>query len=300
MSLKSFLSSLLPHFERSRVIEDIDSLVTDNRDNLSPAYTQAAPYFRGGKFASAIGKQVEGMFHLRFPQERQTTHVAYIDETLKNTLSVLQGVEAIVLELFSRDVTKDSLTYKKAALLQYLSRVRIAQDYAGRYLLRLLTAENAAGKQLDENVDLLPVDKKYFQENLETFLQALHVLSISPKQFAERLGQMQDLQIVVDKINTIQATLGPENVDPLKLGFIAPSATNSPIYKLRSAIANWQVANHARNKEMSKALQLRLYALKDAQSGKNDPRLQQQIEYNEARLRRLQEDMANFEERYGS
>lgn len=312
MSLKSFLSSLLPHFERSRVIEDIDSLATDNRDNLVPAYSNAAGHFRGGKFASTVGKQVEGMFHLRFPQERQTNHVSFIAATLSNTANVLQGVEAIVLELFARDVTKDSLTYKKAALLQYLSLVRFAQDYAGRYLLRLLTAEAAAGKSTglapvgssasgaDEDEGLLPIDKRYFQENLETFLQALHVLSITPAQFAERLGQMQDLQIVVDKINTIQATLGPENVDPLKLGFIAPSATNSPIYKLRSAIAGWQVANHNRNKELAKALQLRLYALKDASHGKTDPRLQQQIEYNEARLKRLQEDMANFEERYGS
>ena len=42
MSLKSFLSSLVPSFERTRIIEDIDSLATDNRDNLAPAYEQAA------------------------------------------------------------------------------------------------------------------------------------------------------------------------------------------------------------------------------------------------------------------
>lgn len=300
MSLKSFLSSLVPSFERTRIIEDIDSLATDNRDNLAPAYEQAAKLLRGGKFASQVGKQVEGMFHLRFPQERMTNHVAFIHSVLVNLQATIAVNEAIVLEIFGRDVTKDSLTYKKAAVLQYLSLVRFVQDYAGRHLLRLLAAEDAAAKGQPEDADLLPVDKKYFQEHLETFLHALHVAAMKPAQYSERLGQMQDLQIVVDKINVVSATLGPENVDPLKLGFIAPSATNSPIYKIRSAIANYQVQSHARNKELAKALQLRLYVLRDSHSGKTDPRLQQQIEYNEARLRRLNEEIANFEERYGS
>ena len=143
------------------------------------------------------------------------------------------------------------------------------------------------------------MDKKFFQENLETFLQALNVLALPPAQVAERLGNMQDMQIVADKINMISSTLGNENVDPLKLGFMGPSASSSPIYKIRAAIAQWQVANHQRNKELSKALQLRLFALKDAYAGKTDPKLQEQIEYNSARLNRLNEDIATFEERYG-
>lgn len=299
MNLKSFLSSLVPHFERNRIIEDIDSLATDIESNLAPSYVAAAKLVTGRKFASTAGKTLEAMFQHRFRNSRSVNHVAYITTILPNVLEALKLFERLVPEIFARDVTKDSLTYKKAAVLQYLSVVRFFNDYAGRHLLRLLAGEDAAAKGQPDDTELLPIDRKFFQENLETFLQALNVLALPPEQIAERLGQMQDIQIVADKINMISSTMGVENVDPLKLGFMGPSASSSPIYKVRSAIANYQVSNHQRSKELSKALQLRLFALKDAYAGRNDPKLQQQIEYNTARLNRLNEEIATFEERYG-
>ncbi len=298
MNIKTFLSSLVPHFERNRIIEDIDSLATDLESNLGPSYGAASKMLAGRKFASTAGKTMEAMFQHRFRDVRAANHVGYIMSILPNILESLKMFERLVPEIFARDVTKDSLTYKKAAVLQYLAVVRFFNDYAGRHLLRLLAGEDAAIKNQPEDADLLPIDKKFLQENLETFLQALNVLALKPEVIADRLGQMQDIQIVVDKINMITSTMGVENVDPLKLGFMGPSASSSPIYKIRSAIANYQVANHQRNKELAKALQLRLFALKDAQAGKNDPKLQQQIEYNTARLNRLNEDLAAFEERY--
>lgn len=298
MSLKTFLSSLVPHFERNRIIEDIDSLATDIESNLIPSYSAANNLFRGRKFTSQAGKGLEAMFRLRNPQERNMTHLHYIGLTLTNMLDTLKMLERLVPEIFARDVTKDSLTYKKAAVLQLLSVVRFFNDFAGRHLLRLLAAEDAVAKGQVEDADMLPVDKKFFNENLETFLQSGHVVALKPEVIAQRLGQMQDLQIVVDKINTVVASLGQENVDPLKLGFMGPHATNSPIYKVRTALANYQVACHNQNKETAKGLQLRLFSLKDALSGKNDPKLQQQIEYNTDRLQRLREEIANFEERY--
>ena len=59
MSLKSFLSNLLPHFERSRIIEDIDSLLTDLEKNQIPNYKAAAQSFKGHKFASAPGRAMD-------------------------------------------------------------------------------------------------------------------------------------------------------------------------------------------------------------------------------------------------
>lgn len=299
MSLKLFLSSLVPSFERARILEDIDSLVSDISENLSPAYSSAATITKAHKFKSQVGKNTESMFHLRFPQERQTNHIAYVSAALVNTQAVLKVIEPMVQELFARDVTKDALTYKKAAVLQYLSLVRFFNGYAGRYLLRLLAAEDAATKGLPEDKDILPVDQRFFKENLEPFLHALKVLDLRASEITERLGKMQDLQIVTDKISAIASTLGPENVDPLRLGFIGPNATSSLIYKLRTGLANYQVAKHNENKELSKALQLRLYALKDAHAGKSDPKLQQNIEYTEDRLARLREEIDGFQERYG-
>lgn len=299
MSLKDFLSSLVPHFERNRILEDIDSLSSDLGTILIPSYESAAKLFRGRKFASQAGKVTEAMFHVRFPQERNNTHVVFIHQNLINLKETLEKIEEMIDQLFDRDVTRDSLTYKKAAVLQFLSVARFYNDYAGRHLLRLVAGEDAAHKQLPEDTQLLPVDVRYFNENLENFLHASQVVVLGPMQIMERLTQMQDLQIVIDRINSVSATLGVENVDPLRLGFMGPNATSSPIYKARAWLANYQVANNNRNKELAKLLQLRLFALRDAYNSKSDPKLQKEIDYNQERLDRLNESVAEFEERYG-
>lgn len=297
MSLKTFLSSLLPHFERNRILEDVDALALDIESNLAPGYDAAVKQFRGKKLTSQVGRSVETLFHLRYPKERSETHLSFTAKTLVSLSATLEMLNTLVPELFSRDVTKDAMTYKKAAVLQLLSVIRFYNNYAGQYLLRLLAAEDAALAGTEEDAQLLPIDKRYFQENLETFFQAGHVLSLSTAEIAERLGQMQDLQIVTDKINAVAATLGQENVDPLKLGFMPPAA-GGLMYRIRASIASYQVAKHNQNKELAKAIQLRLYALKDRQAGKADAKLQQQIEYSEARLARLNEEVAAFEEQY--
>lgn len=306
MSLKDFLSSIVPHFERNRILEDIDSLCDDLSTTLIPSYKAAAKLFSGRKFTSDAGKSMEAMFHVRFPKERNINHVSFTLANLDSLLETLKLIESNIDKYFDRDVTRDALTYKRAAVLQFLSVARFYNDYAGRHLLRLVANEDAAfkasnganGVEFTNDSGLLPADKKFFQANLENFLHASQIVAIGGDQIMERLNQMQDLQIVLDRINTVTATLGVENVDPLRLGFMGPNATSSPIYKIRAAIANYQVATNNRNKELSKLLQLRLFALKDAYEFKNDPKLQREIEYNEERLHRLNQSVAEFEEQY--
>ena len=301
MNLKSFLSSLLPHFERSRIIEDIDSLLTNLEKNQIPNYKAASQTLKGHKFVSAPGKAMDSLFQLRNPKLRNVPHVQYITGVLENSVAVLRMVEELVPELFARDVTKDSLTYKKAAVLQLISVARFTSNYAGLYLDRVLAAEtdHLRGATASE-AQLTPVDKKYLDENLETFLAAAKLLSQKPEEISTRLGEMEDIQIVVDKINFVTQTLGSDTTDPLRLGFMGLTATSSPVYKVRSMIANYQDANFKRNQELAKSIQLRLYMLKDAKAGKTDPALEQKIEYLEGRLARLNQDVADYEARFGS
>ncbi|QVD49177.1 hypothetical protein LUCX_107 [Xanthomonas phage vB_XciM_LucasX] len=304
MSIKSFLQSLVPHFERNRIIEDIDGLAVDLESSLIPSYEAANKLFAGKKFASKPGTEMQSLFKIRHPQERGVSFISFTLSTLKNLLETLKMIERLVQEIFARDVTKDGLTFKKVAVLQFLTAARFYCDYAGRYLLRVIEAETLAQKAGDTSgrldATLLPVDLKFFNEGFEAWLQAAHLMAMPTAELAEKLGNMQDLQVVADRISVITATVGVDQVDPLKLGFLGAAATSSPVYLLRSAFARWQVAAHTMRKEEAKMVQLKLFQLKDAYAGRNDPKIQEQIEYNEGRLARLREELANFEERYGS
>lgn len=242
MSIKSFLSSLVPHFERSRINEDIDSLVTDLTKNQIPNYKAAVTNFRGHKWLSPKGKAMESIFHLRNPRLRNLNHIQYTFNVLENTVKILDGIEQIVPELFARDVTKDGLTYKKAAVLQLLSVIRFYNNYSGLYLSRLLNAEtaHALGKMEDEDSGLPPVDRQYLDENMETYYQVGHILIQQAQDLLDRLGKMEDIQIVNDKINFVASTMGNDAVDPLKLGFMGKTATSSPVYVIRSRIGRYR------------------------------------------------------------
>lgn len=300
MSLKSFLSSLVPHFERSRVVEDIDSLTGHIEKDLLPNYAIALQQLRGKKFASNPVRSMEALYDLRNPRDRGISHLQYITRVLTNSKRLLEALEEQIPELFARDVTKDALTYKRAAVLQLLAVVRFYTDYAAAYLHRAVMAEAAVLKGTEVDADLNPVDRKFLDEQLESFLQAGHLLDQKVETVIERLGAMEDIQVVSDKINFVATTMGQDVVDPLRLGLMGITATASPVYKIRSMLANWQDAAYKRNVELAKATQLRLYALKDARAGKNDPLLEQKINVLEGRLSRLRQDVADYEARYAS
>lgn len=295
-SLKSFFMGLLPSFDRSRVIEDIDSMATNIEKNIGPNYKAAATYLRGKKPASKWGKSVDTLLHYRIKDQRNSTFVVYFNDLLPRLLETLKMFERLVPEIFARDVTKDSLTYKRSAVLQFLGVVRFALDYAGTNLLVILADEAAVARGEAEASDITKADRVFLHDNLETFLQALQIIGAQTKDIAERLSNMQDLQLLVDKISVIAETVGTEHVDPLRMNFMGLQATSSPIYMLRSAIAAYQDKNHKRQIEECKALQLRLYALKDAQTaGRTDPAMQQRIGYTEDRLSRVKAEISDYQ-----
>lgn len=294
-SLKTFFQKLLPSFDRSRVIEDIDSMATNIESNLAPNYKAAAQLLRNKQPASKWGRVVEVAFHYRNKNNRGQNYVGYFNEVLPRIAETLKMLERLVPEIFARDVTKESLTYKRAAVLQFLGLTRFVLDYAG-VNLRVLLADEAAfalnGAEAAE--DVAKADRAYLSDNLETFMHALSIVGQQTVTIAENLGTMQDLQLIVDKINVIAQTAGPENVDPLRMNFLGWQATSSPVYILMSAWAGYQDKNHKRQIEESKALQLRLMALKEAYAQKQSPAMQSRIQYTEDRLQRVMGELDEY------
>lgn len=85
-------------------------------------------------------------------------------------------------------------------------------------------------------------------------------------------------------------------MDPYHFGLI-PIKMN-PIYHIRMAIAEWQVARYNAAIEEKRALEYRLLALKASSDGKKDAKLEEAIEYSEARLAKLNYKLATMEEDY--
>lgn len=294
-SLKTFFQKLLPSFDRSRVIEDIDSMATNIESNLAPNYKAAAQLLRGKQPGSKWARAVDVAFHYRNKNNRGQNFVGYFNEVLPRLAETLKMFERLVPEIFARDVTKDSLTYKRAAVLQFLGLARFVLDYAGVNLRVILADEAAFALNGAESSDeISKADRAFLLDNLETFMHALSIVGQQTVTISENLGSMQDLQVIIDKVNVISQTVGTENVDPLRMNFLGWQATSSPLYILQSAVAAYQDKNHKRQIEESKALQLRLMALREALGNKQNPAMQSRIQYTEDRLQRVMGEIDEY------
>lgn len=297
MKLIQFFTNLLPNFERSRIVEDVDGLQNEVKDNLLPAYKQALATTHGKKFASKMVNNFNEVFIMTMPEYR---HVGFLGAMVSfyTTLSdKLDIISRMIPELFAKDVTKESMTYRKSAVLQYLSAVRFVNEYSARSLLRFLTAEqNALLGKSDTDMQLAPAEVRWLDDNQATYLQAIKLLSIPVKDLASALEEIPEISIVPERYEVVAQTVGIKKLDPMNLGLI--SGRFNPIYHMRSLWAEHQVDSYMRDKETKRALELKLLALRQAYDGKQDARVAQQIEYVEGRLQKLNKSLHDREEQY--
>ena len=64
------------------------------------------------------------------------------------------------------------------------------------------------------------------------------------------------------------------------------------------AIADWQASRCKEAEEETRVVQLRIYQLEKLKNGQEDPKLEQQIEYNHDRLRKLTMKVEKLREDY--
>lgn len=299
MNIKPFLSKMLPHLDRSRIKQDIDSQMIVLEAVLQNGIAGLSARLPGKKYNSHLGKVSQALFETK--AKINQSHIAYIGDAVNSAIANLAAIEKMLPDIFARDVTRDAMTFKKATILQYLSASRFVSDYAIRYLDALIGAEAAAlaGTEAAYVADMLEIERKYLDEERHVFISALQLVSTPASVLVQKITDMEDLAASQDKVNVIIQTSGVDAVDPLRVNLLGASATANPFYQIGAALASWQVATHNRNKETVKALQLKLLALRDAQARKADPRLEQQIESTNIRIRELSQSIAEMEARNG-
>jgi len=298
MKIKQFFASLLPSFGRDQISEDIEALSDHLKSRLVPSLKTAATVQRGKGFKSKVAQNFDGVFAMTLPQYKrhgfiEGTYAIFND--LQPKLSIL---ETYVSKEFNRDVTKDAMTYRKAAVLRYLEIANFATEYASRSLLRFLAAESAAVLGDEDKIDahLAPNELKWLSDNQNAYLKSLVMLSYPTAQAERALENIPDITIVEDKVDVVTQTVGADKLDPFKMGLI--SANWNPIYHVRMVVAEYQTELYKARVEEKRALEFRILQLKKAYEGNRDAALQKQIDYNEGRLETLKFKLAQTAERY--
>ena len=291
----NFVSKLLPNLERSSVLEDVQMLRDAISSTLLPAFKQAATVIHDRKFTSQLVSDFDEVFRINVPTYQRVGYVNGMIAFFTAMTDKLDLILRLIPEEFAKDITRESLTYRKTALLQYVSVARFVNEYSSRAMLRLVAAEQQAqlGRVGDIDTQLSPGEKSWLAENQSSYFQAIQFLSIPLKDLSSAFERIPAVTVVPERVKEVAQMVGASNLDPLKLDLI--SGSWNPIYHLRSFLVERQVEAYQCDKETKRALELRLMALRKSYEGEQDARVEQQIEYTEARIKRINHSIQEME-----
>lgn len=294
MKIKKFITSLLPTFEKGRVTEDIALLKSELKDQTLPIFKEATNRFVTTPMASSEAKKFDRVFNSYVKMRGTRNYIETITKIFENLDQNYSKIETAVARAYGSDISVSGMTYLRANLLQYIEAVGFSLRYSRRLLIWTIHQEQLHSKTDGGAEPMSKAEIKWFEKNQNTFLYCMRVLNTVKGDLDKVLADIPDMIIVPEDVEAMEKTVGNTKLDPMNLGII-PIAMN-PIYHIRMAVAEWQVNRYNLAKEERKLLELKLLSMKESAQGNNDPKLQQNIEYTEGRLQKLNRKLAEMED----
>lgn len=297
MSILNYFTSLIPSLEKRTILEDINNSLGELKSCTLPILknTQETMGSNNYRFKD---KDIEA-FNKKFNRDNKSgikgNFVSVSYEIAKRIEENGPLLLKVVDEMFSTGMIASAITYRKASVLKYIEATSFFQIYTRKLLSQAYALETAAVGASDLAQALSPGEAKWLKDNEDTYIGCLTGLSMKSQLFEKALQDTPDTIVNPDTVNVVHATTGGKS-DPFKMNFIGTSM--NPIYHIRLRIADYQNAKYEAAMQERKTIELRILQLKNKQEGKEDAKLEQMIEYNMARLEKLNYKIKKMEEAY--
>ncbi|UQT03152.1 putative virion structural protein [Serratia phage vB_SmaS-Totoro] len=303
MKLSGFFKSLVPNFERSRVLDELELARRQLIEETLPVYKDTAEQkvFPGpNPFKSVQVKRFNSVF-----MREASTRMNMVEALARILSSMAEGMpelEKYVENSFkSNSVAKAGLTYNKITLIRLISLTEFFCQYSRRVLLYIYGKEVPAASR-DQAGMPEPFTKgevKWLEDHLVNFARCAKVFAQPMRQILNTLDSVPDIVYDPDKETDVEATIGQAKVDPLRLQTGWVPVVSDLIWWIGSGIVEYQANRYNAAKEERVALELRLAQLRAARNGDNDAAQDRTIEITERRLRDLNYKLVNWEKEYG-
>lgn len=299
MKIIQFVKGLLPHFEKSKVIEDLrisigelDSIVVDN-------YNQASEHFRTNRLKSDNNKDLSDAFYKNFDLQKGSKQASFVGDISKRAAFIKKNAEYVlesVEELFERDIIAEGLTVRKALLIRAAESVSFISKFSVD-LLNLVYVNEAieSNAELEESLKLAPATVKLVNNNITKFARLLSDYGIPNDSFKKLIQELPEVVINSKTANSVMGLYNEKDIDPFANSYVV-GFTGNPIYHIRLLVAEWQASRYKANKDKKKMLELRLLHLTLVQDKKNDPKLEQEIAYIQSRIDKTERYLREVEE----
>ncbi|EKH6014627.1 hypothetical protein O8H94_001189 [Escherichia coli O157] len=294
IDFKEFIRGLKPLFKRNGVADALESIRDEISNTAIPYYETSASLLQKGE--SALWKLADKDLHQRLTRVRSGSWVENVHLALRNAVELIPEIVKRVNKNLEIDVAADGLSFKEAALVRLVESLSFYVGYARTLLRATIICESMPGGDKALGEFFTKNDIAYLTANMYGFAIATEVLCGQKQQILAGLDKIPDV-IVSDEDGVGNGLYNAGNTDPMRLGMWNPQMTNSWIYRFRIYRSEKEEAALQVAKEEAQALEYWILSLKQQQQNAgNDPKIQQQIEYHEERLKKLRYDIKRKEE----
>ena len=295
MKFSNLIGVILPQFEKSRLLTEIEEGKKDLETTTYPTYRSATNAFGMKELHSPEAVEFNKKFLAELQLRGRGNYIAYINTLLGKMVVLYPKLTVAVEKKFAEDVTVAGMTFTRATLIQLIGATRTFQDYARTLLRWTYSVEAAAvsGPELAVTVyKLLPVEIKKLVEERDQFLQMFVSINEAVDAF-DKIEKIPDINIEKDTVSMVESSRGFSNLDPFNTRYFTDKPIMFVIRKWFSA--DRQIIRHRKLEAEREMLELQLQFLTDAQSGKNDPRIQRRIDVTKDRLVKLEVELDDLE-----
>lgn len=294
MKITAFAAAFLPETSKSALKKALDDTKKElKQETLSQYHSASQSGFDKRKWKSPSNVDLQKAFDNVVKTKHRGNMVAVLTGVLEDMESHFPAIEKLYDDYFANDIVREAITFMGANIIQFQEALSFVTRYSRKLLIKIITDEVIAAdpEQLDDRA-ILPGELKYLAEKRNDFFTALNMVANTTKSIVEKIENIPDVVPTEKNSEQIAAVMGFARLDPFKFNLI--SAKLNPIFYIRKWIVEAQVKAYKEAEEERLMLECRIMQLKNADAGKNDPKLQAAIKHNEGRLQRLQGEIAEM------
>lgn len=295
MEILAYIKRLIPWLKKDDVLEDLRITVAEFDKTVLPSYETAidVPFKSNNKEIKALVATFVRNYKRTKPGKQII--ISSINEALPAVVAIAKYLEHELDESLAKDIIADGLEARRVILVRASEHLSFISRYSVDLLNTLYAYEIGA---TTGNVDVNPQIIKYINANLPTFCTLLAAYSVKLDLFKHNIDKVPALVISNDNIDALKGVYSQNTIDPVLSGITASFSYN-PIYHIRLQIADYQAYRYTAMKDKKKALELRVMYLRSAQEEKPDPKVEQEISYQQSRIEAMEYKLRKIEASVG-
>lgn len=291
MSLYKFIAGLKPIMSKEEVLTSVQETTQIISKYTLPAVRSAEQIWRGQSFKSSAAKRIESDMKREIKNKPM---FEIMRSSMENALVLLGHISTYVERVFQENEANIGLSYAKATVLRLVQASELSSTYCRRLLNYVLWLECEQQKGTTQGPT--PGEIRWLTDNYNAFALAMTALQKDKEALEHTLKNLPEATVTDTSEMSFISTLGIGNVDPF--GMSQLSVRWNPFYLIGMLVADWQAQRYANAQDEVKLLEARKLQLELLREGKQDAKLDKEIEYLQDRLTGLYAKLDKMEKDY--